>query len=145
MRWNITTEPVGCVVGHVAVDKVWYLVTFSTNDQQAVCDRLISTGAEDILQDREKSPTWVTNGPFPPLNDIYCSLLKQFNWTKVYVGVDVSSPPYFTKGYMIVTDKLTSCGVQFTKVELSTLDFPRYMDAILVDFQAKARSKMRNH
>jgi Receptor family ligand binding region len=101
-----------------------------------------SAAADDLIKDRQRSPTWLTTTGYPPSYDVYCSILAFFNWTKVYICHNQDDPTeYF--GYIAsqVKSHLATCGVQFTQTVSSSSDKSISVKAILREFNMKSRGK----
>jgi hypothetical protein len=74
-----------------------------------------SINSDNILRDRQKSPTWITTTPLATPNVVYCRVLSEFNWTKVYILHDLSALPYYQDAVEHVTASLKKCNVQYTE------------------------------
>jgi hypothetical protein len=104
-----------------------------------------SSAADQIIKERQRTPTWITTTPFPPVEEVYCSFLAAFNWTNVFVVVDRDRAVAEYYGYAAkrVTDKLADCGVQFTRSTFLSGDKTFSTSAILQEFHSRSRGKLK--
>jgi hypothetical protein len=113
-------------------------------DLELICSfsSSFSSAADDLMKNRQLSPTWVTTTPFPPPNEVYCSFLAASGWTNVYVCLDRNDPTeYYGYASGRVASQLTSCGVNFIQNNFSSSDYSSSLPSILREFNSKSRSK----
>jgi hypothetical protein len=120
----------------------WCMQTFSQQNVENLQFFIsnISAAADDLIKDRSRCPSWLTTTGYPPSNEVYCSILAFFNWTKVYVCQDRDDPTeYF--GYIAgqIKSHLTACGVLYTQMVFSSSDKSVSILAILREFNMKSR------
>ncbi|OQV17395.1 hypothetical protein BV898_08500 [Hypsibius exemplaris] len=100
---------------------------------------ITSGGADRLIRDRQRCPTFLSTTPYASAPAVVCSLLKAQNWTTIFAGLDSQAKAtYHQYVFNQITTKLMDCGVTFTAT-IAPFSDGSSIRKVLNEFNLKSR------